>query len=158
VTLWRVATETRAYVAADLSGAGAAAEPGRWNDKGDAMLYAAPTVALATLETAAHVDPAGLPMNKFLVRLTIPAATWAAREELDVAKLSPAWKAIPAGATSVDAGTAWLRSGRSALLLVPSVIVPEERCVLISPAHADSKGITAKVVRPLEYDLLFRTR
>jgi RES domain-containing protein len=120
------------------------------------MLYAAPTVALATLETAAHVNPAGLPMNKFLVRLTVPAATWAAREELDVAKLGPAWKAIPAGATSVNAGSAWLRSGRTALLLVPSVIAPEERCVLVNPAHPDAKGITAAVARAIEYDLLFR--
>jgi RES domain-containing protein len=41
-------------------------------------------------------------------------------------------------------------------LLVPSVIAPEERCVLVNPAHPDAKGITAAVARAIEYDLLFR--
>ena len=154
--LFRVATETRTYSANDLSGGGAAAEPGRWNKKGESVLYTATSVALATLETAAHVNPTGLPLNKFLVQVVVPPKAWRRREVLDINAIGPAWKAVPPGATSERAGSDWLRSLRSALLLVPSVVAPEEYCVLINPAHPDVNDIRAVVLRPMEYDLPFR--
>lgn len=125
---------------------------------GDAVLYAATSVALATLETAAHVDPVGLPLNKFLVRISVPKKVWQRRQALDVSKLGPAWNAIPSGLISEAAGAEWLESGRSALLLVPSVIAPEEWCVLVNPGHLDARLLRAKVVRPLHYERLFRRR
>jgi RES domain-containing protein len=154
--VFRVATETRRCPADDLSGAGAALEPGRWNRKGDPIVYAATSVSLATLETAAHIDAAGLPLNRFLVEIVIPSSTWRRREILDVNAIGPSWKAIPSGAVCERAGSDWLRSLRSALLLVPSVIVPEESCVLINPAHADATGIRAIVRRRMMYNALFR--
>jgi RES domain-containing protein len=56
VILWRIAAETRDHPADDLSGAGAAVRPGRWNEEGQHVVYAAPTLALAVLETAAHLE------------------------------------------------------------------------------------------------------
>ena len=38
------------------------------------------------------------------------------------------------------------------LLVVPSVVVPEEHNVLINPAHPDAKGIAAQKVRKWLYD------
>jgi hypothetical protein len=38
--LWGIATETRTFVAHDLSGKGAAISPGRWNGPGQAVVYA----------------------------------------------------------------------------------------------------------------------
>jgi len=46
---------------------------------------------------------------------------------------------------------------RSPILLVPSVIVPEEFAALINPMHPASAKITAKVIRPFEYNKLFRS-
>jgi RES domain-containing protein len=155
--LWRIATETRTYPADDLSGGGAANNPGRWNDAGVAVLYSAPTIALAVLETAAHIDDAGLPMNRFLIELDVPEDVWDLREELDLSALPVTWCAIPAGSASVKAGSAWLASGRSPILLVPSVVVPEERASLINPAHPQSKRIKARVVRLFDYNRLFRS-
>lgn len=43
------------------------------------------------------------------------------------------------------------------ILLVPSVIVPEEFAALINPLHPMSAKITAKVIRPFEYNKLFRS-
>jgi RES domain-containing protein len=154
--LWRIATETRHYAADDLSGAGAAQHPGRWNEAGQPVLYTAPTIALATLETAAHMDDAGLPLNRFLICIDVPDPVWTARTVMDVAKLPATWAAIPAGQASVQAGANWLRRLSSALLAVPSVIVPEERNVLINPLHPDAKAMTATVVRRFEYNGLFR--
>ena len=156
--LWRIATATRAYGADDLSGTGASLYPGRWNADGEKVVYCALTVSLAVLETAAHIDSAGLPLNRFLVEIDVPLVVWKKRVPLNVSRLDPSWSAIPPGVVSVNAGSAWLRSSRSALLLVPYVIVPEELAVLINPAYPDAVGITAKAIRKYEYDALFRRK
>jgi RES domain-containing protein len=156
VTLWRIAAETRDYKANDLSGRGAAKYPGRWNAHGEHVVYAAATLSLAVLETAAHIDDAGLPLNRFVVQLAVPIATWNARQAMQWSALDPAWCAIPAGRASVEPGSAWYRSATSALLLVPSVIVREEYAVLINATHVDAKGIRARTMRALEYASVFR--
>jgi RES domain-containing protein len=142
--------------AGDLNGAGAAKSPGRWNDDGQHVLYTAPTIAIAVLETAAHVDDSGLPVNRYLVRIEIPDSVWAARVVMDVSKLPMTWAAIPAGRVSVQAGAHQLRSMAPAILEVPSVIVPEEAAALINPLHPDAKRLAAKIVRPFAYNRLFR--
>ena len=154
--LWRIAPETRAYGADDLSGAGAAISPGRWNDTGQRVLYAAPTIAICVLETAAHIDDGGLPLFRYLVELTVPDAVWVVRETLRVADLDVTWAAIPAGRGSVRPGSEWYARRSSALLEVPSVIVPEESAVIINMEHPDAAGITARNVRLFEYNRLFR--
>ena len=154
--LWRIAAETRQYQADDLSGAGAARNPGRWNRPGEQVLYTAPTLSLAVLETAAHIDDAGLPLNRFVVEITLPPETWKRRRTLEPQDLDPAWRSIPAGIASIDAGSAWYKTGASVLLLVPSVIVEEEFCVLINTTHADAKGLSARIIRQFEFNRLFR--
>ncbi len=62
------------------------------------------------------------------------------------------WDAIPEGLVARREGFAWLVSGKTALLAVPSVSVNEEDNVLINPSHADAKRITAAKVRRLVYD------
>lgn len=156
MNLWRIAAETRRYAAQDLGGAGAARFPGRWNDDGQPVVYAAPTIAMAVLETAAHLNDAGLPLNRFLVRIGVPEALWSARTVLAPADLPPTWAAIPAGQASVKVGAAWLRDQPSALLQVPSVIVPEESIVLLNPLHPAARQVSAQVVRPFDYGALFR--
>lgn len=155
--LWRIAAETRKHAASDLSGGGAAANPGRWNDDREPVVYCAPTIAIAVLETAAHVDDSGLPLNRYLIEIDVPDVSWARREQLDAAKLPAAWSAIPAGRASVKIGSEWLSSLRSPILLVPSVIVPEEWASLINPRHPEAAVIGARVVRRFEYNRLFRS-
>lgn len=156
MVLWRIASETRRYGAADLSGAGVAAKPGRWNAIGEPVLYAAPTLAMAVLETAAHIDDAGLPQNRFVVRIDVPDRIWRARTTLGLKALPVTWAAIPAGRASVGRDSQWLREGVSALLEVPSVIAPEESIVVINATHPDTTRLKASVVRPFEYQRLYR--
>ena len=155
--LWRIAAETRKYPATDLSGGGAASSPGRWNNDKEPVVYSAPAIAMAVLETAAHVDDSGLPLNRYLVEIDVPDDVWAKREEIDIAKLPPTWAAIPAGRASVKVGSNWLSSLTSPILMVPSVIVPEEWVSLINPKHSEASRITAKLVRLFEYNRLFRS-
>jgi RES domain-containing protein len=86
----------------------------------------------------------GLPFNRYLVEILIPDVLWAAARRETPTSLPVGWDAEPAGRASIGFGTAWLRSGGSAVLVIPSAIVSEEYCVLVNPAHADSAGISAK--------------
>ena len=155
--LWRIASDSRTYTATDLSGGGAANSPGRWNELGQKVTYASLTLSLAVLETAAHIDDGGLPLNRYIIKIEVPDTVWGLVETLDIATLGPTWSSIPAGHASVTVGAAWIRAAASPLLLVPSVIVPEERAVLINPAHPQSASITASVHRPFHYHSLFRS-
>jgi RES domain-containing protein len=150
--IWRIAADTREYTADDLSGKGAEKTGGRWNQEGSPVVYCASSVALACLETVVHLDLAGLPLNRFLVAIDVPDRIWAAREEWPAEALSVGWSAIPEGKVSVEAGERWLAGLASALLLVPSVIVPEEFNVLVNPRHPAARGITAAKRRPWFFD------
>lgn len=150
--VWRIATDTPSYEADDLTGAGAKATGGRWNSPGVPVVYTSQTRALACLETVVHLNAGGLPLNRTLVRVDIPDAVWAAARQETPATLPVGWDAEPAGRVSIAFGTAWIRSGSSALLIVPSVIVPEELNVLVNPLHPDSAWISATKVRRWLYD------
>ncbi len=152
VALWRIATDSRDYEAHDLSGKGAEKSGGRWNRPGRPLVYSATTIALACLETVVHLNAAGLPLNRFLVRIDVPDDLWAARQVMQARALPVGWSAVPGGKVSLDAGDQWLQSGATALLVVPSVIVPEEFNVLINPQHAHAARIQGEKVRPWFYD------
>jgi RES domain-containing protein len=152
VTIWRIATDTKSYKADDLSGAGAKTTGGRWNAEGDALVYTSETRALACLETLVHLNAGGLPLNRYLVSVTIPDSVWAVARTETPGRLPVGWDADPAGRASIQFGSAWIRSGSSALLRVPSVIVPDEYNVLINPLHPDSGGIIASKIRKWLYD------
>ncbi|MGK5053473.1 RES family NAD+ phosphorylase [Janthinobacterium sp. RB2P8] len=151
--LWRIAVETPAYPASDLSGTGARITGGRWNSKGAPVVYCSTSIALATLETVHYLRGGGLPFNRYLVRMAIPDVVWDARQVLD--PFPGGWDAIPAGLSGKFAGDGWIAAGKTALLLVPSVIVPDEYNVLLNPGHADAVAITASTVRRWSYDPRF---
>lgn len=147
--LWRIGVDARDYLADDLAGEGARKTGGRWNSAGRPVLYASTSIALAVLETVVHLD--GPPFNRYLVEITVPDAVLAKAAALDAAA-HVGWDAIPESRTSVDAGDRWLASQSSALLWVPSVVVPEEWNVLVNPLHADATSISARKVRRFTYD------
>lgn len=159
VKVWRIAAAAREYAATDLSGQGSARSPGRWNEVGIPVVYCAENQALAILETVAHVPAAGLPQNRYLVAVDVPDRVWAEREVLERARADhevPTWDAIPAAGISATFGSTWAREGRSAVLCVPSVIVPDEFCVLLNPALVGAAGITAQVVGRIAYEPVLR--
>ncbi len=150
VAVWRIAVEGPTYAADDLIGTGAKLTGGRWNSKGTPLVYCAANIALATLETVHCLRSGRLPFNRYLVRVDIPTAVWDARLVLD--PLPGGWDAIPAGLTARNAGDVWAASRTSVLLLVPSVIVPDEYNVLINPLHRDASTLSASTIKRWIYD------
>ena len=157
ISLWRIATDSPRYAADDLSGRGALVRGGRWNEKGTPALYTSASIALACLETLVHLGAAGLPLNRYLVRVDVDDPSWAARQSLAPTSLPVGWDAIPHGRVSVEVGQKWLASGASALLAVPSVVIPEEFNILVNPRHADAEKLRATKLRKWLYDGRFRT-
>jgi RES domain-containing protein len=152
VQLWRVASDTLAWSADDLSGKGAAAAGARWNHPGELVSCAATSISLAAWETRAHfAKGAALPWNRLLVRIDVPDAVWAARTVLN-RPMAVGWNAIPEGPVSRNLGSAWLKLAATALMVVPSVIIGEEDNVLINPVHPDKINIKATKVRRFIYD------
>lgn len=156
ITLWRIASTTAEFNADDLSGAGAAKYPGRWNIAGQHVVYAAPSIALAVLETAAHLNDGGLPLNRYVVRIEVPDAEWTQRTIRTREELPGGWDAIPASIVATNIGTAWYDSGASLLLQVPSVIVPREAAIVIHNRHPASGEVRAEVLERFEYNRLLR--
>jgi RES domain-containing protein len=150
VSVWRIAVEVPTYAANDLSGTGAKMTGGRWNSKGTPLVYSSTSIALATLETIHYLRNGALPFNRYLVRIDIPDAVWDTRRLLD--PLPGGWDAIPSGLSGRAAGDAWSAARVSALLQVPSVIVPDEYNVLINPQHPDAAAIVATTLKRWIYD------
>lgn len=154
--VWRIATENRSYLATDLSGNSAANSPGRWNDEGLPVVYAASTSSLAMLETTAHVAHYNLPQLKFLINILIPELDWKKREILTASDLPIGWNSIPHNDSTVNIGSIWLLGQSSLILCVPSAIAPEETVVLINPMHPRANKLKAKKIRPVDYKTVFR--
>jgi RES domain-containing protein len=134
---------TRAHPLWD--GRGAAMFGGRWNPVGVAVIYASGSLALAMLERLVQRRNLG---GTLLVEALVP-------DDLPIEDLMAAppanWRAL-GSPEAAAAGGAWAAAGRSALLRVPSALVPREANYLVNPAHPESRRITVGAPEPLEWD------
>jgi RES domain-containing protein len=136
---WRIVKEKHAQSA--FSGEGARIFEGRWNSAGVRMVYCSEHLSLATLEILVHTQPVTI-RGKFRVfRVSWDEAIMSA---IDLRKLPKGWNAQPPGLISKKIGDEWVHSGRSAVLVVPSVIVPPEKTFLLNPKHRDFGKIKIK--------------
>ena len=111
---------------------------GRWNSRGVPVVYTAGSLALASIETVVN-----LPSPKFLesfVRIPVRFKSTLV-EELPTAELPLDWQSSPISPVNRDIGDRWVKEQRSAVLKVPSAVVPEEFNFLLNPAHPAFKKI-----------------
>ncbi len=149
-SVFRIASTSPSYNYDDMTGKGAEMSGGRWNRKGVPVVYTASSVALAALETIVHTDTGAWPLNRYVLEIAISDEIWAAAEDIEKLGTLPAvWDAQPAPKETLDFGDAWIASQRSALLVVPSVIVPQEANILINPRHPDAGRI--KIIKTTKF-------
>ena len=116
------------------------------------MLYCGATASLCALEALAH--SAMLPNDMIVVQARIPNSV--SMQTVEESDLPRNWtKPIPSKKTQ-DLGTDWVRSGATAVLSVPSVIIPSERNYLLNPAHPDFVRIRFFPPRPFKFDRRLR--
>lgn len=115
-----------------FNGEGARLYGGRWNFKGTSMVYTSASPSLAMLEILVHVEPMLLKRDLFRFRLELPDR---GIETLDTGELPAGWREHPPVNRTRALGSEWVKSRRSLGLAVPSALVPEERNILLNPAH-----------------------
>lgn len=135
--LWRLCRKRIAKK--PLDGAGGLHASGRWHSAPRRIVYASESLALASLELLVHVD-SDLPPND-LMALEIDVPQGVSMLTLSPSELPRGWRRYPAPAVLQELGNAWLDATRSALLRVPSVLVPSEFNYLVNPEHPDAREI-----------------
>jgi RES domain-containing protein len=129
-------------------GLGASLYGGRWNHKGTPVIYTSGTVALCALVVLVNADE--LAGDYFVTTIEVPAYIAIATISLD--ELPPTRNARAPTDVTRDLGTAWATALVTAVLSVPSVVIPRERNYLLNPAHPDFARIQFGNPEPFYFD------
>ena len=103
-------------------------------------VYTAAHLSLAVLEMLVHV-PAEEDLPTDLVAIPADVPDGLGVEHISVDDLPPDWRRAPAPAVLAERGTAWLTAARTAVLAVPSAVIPSELNYILNPRHPDFRRI-----------------
>ena len=150
--IWRIVTARHAA----FDGEGCRRYGSRWTPRGLPAVFASATLSLAVLERFVHTDPDLEPPDLVAVPVDIPAAVVV--ESIAPADLPHDWRSYPAPPALARIGERWLRDGRTAVLTVPSVVIPIERNYILNPAHAQFARLIPGPAEPFTFDPRMWTR
>lgn len=146
-TIWRL-LKTR-FASSAFDGEGARLYGGRWSSPGTRVAYASNSASLAILEVLVHLDASQMLSSYSLIAASVPDELI---QELPPRALPSNWRVYPAPAETAMIGDAWVRSGSSVVLRVPSVLVDAEYNFLVNPAHADFSKVVVGDAVPYVFD------
>lgn len=144
LTVWRITKRKHAKTA--FSGESARLYGGRWNSPGVAVIYTAQSQSLAALEMLVHLDSSDL-LDKYVVFAVQVEESLV--EQVEASKLPRDWRADPPPPELRVIGDNWVAAGTSAVLAVPSALVPDESNFLINPRHRDFSKL--RIGEPLAF-------
>jgi RES domain-containing protein len=147
IRAWRLCRQRHA--SAPLAGEGARRVGGRWSPRGTPIAYCASSLSLAVLECLVHFDLSEAPTDYVAIPMDLPNALI---ERVDPKRLPSNWRQTPAPPGLARIGGDWARAGRTAVLEVPSAIIPDEPNFLVNPAHAAVARIRVGASRPFHFD------
>jgi RES domain-containing protein len=102
----------------------ASGNPARWNSKDVKAIYTSSSRSLACLENIVHRNSHGLNKQFSTILIDIPGNL--KMERIDKKALRPDWHDFHSLPYTQKLGDKWIADGKSAILQVPSVIIPEE--------------------------------
>jgi RES domain-containing protein len=137
------------HAATAFDGEGARLHGGRWNSPGIALVYTSESPALAALELLVGLREAAFLGGYSLLSIELPDAAIA---DLDRSLLPPDWRSYPAPAELARLGDAWVLAGSSLALRVPSVVIEQERNLLVNPRHPDFGSVVIGSAIPFRFD------
>lgn len=148
--------EREKYLKTTLSGIGASMTKGyRWNSFNTKLVYTAESRALATLEVSVHLDLSeDLPSDRYYVEIEIPDDIIIL--EVNIEDLPADWDSKPPTITTQTIGDDFVLENESAVLKVPSSIVPQEYNYLINPNHPDLTKIRVISETLMTFDSRFK--
>lgn len=131
--VWRIIPKL--HLSRAFDGEGARRFGGRWNRLGTRVVYTSATLSLATLEFFVNLDRDTEPDQLVALSADIPDDVHI--DYMKMSSLPKNWRSYPVPEEVQDLGTAWVASGSTAVLAVPSAVIPDERNYLLNPAHPD---------------------
>ena len=134
---WRLVHQK--YVHSAFSGEGARLVGGRWNSEGNSVVYTAGSLSLALLEIIVHLEFKEALKRYKAIPTEIPEVLL---QSIDPSKLLDGWSGSPPQSSTQFIGNCWAEGLTSAVLKVPSAIVPHEFNYLLNPAHPEFNQIT----------------
>jgi len=146
VRVWRIASAAHAT----FDGEGARRYGSRWTPRGLPSVFTSATLSLAALERFVNTDADLEPVD--LVAIAVDIETNIAIVTVTLADLRADWRKYPAPPALARIGERWLRESKSAVLSVPSVVVPTERNFILNPTHADFVRLTISPSEPFSFD------
>ena len=138
----------RRHVKQAFTGEGAKLAGGRWNSPGKRAVYLSSTLSLAAMETFVHLGDDAARLHYVYFQIEIPDSV----AIVSLAIRPRGWRQEPPSPASQHAGDRWLLANRSALLEVPSAIIPTETNLILNPAHADAGKLRIGTPRPFQFD------
>ena len=134
---WRIAKKK--YAASAFDGEGSRRKGGRWTPKGFPAVYTAQTESLAALEQFVQLGDEGRNIQFICFMVEIPEKMRI--EEIDMRSLPADWKDTPAPDSLRAYGADWLVRNITAVLKVPSALIPSECNYILNPIHRDFQKI-----------------
>jgi RES domain-containing protein len=114
------------------------------------VVYTSGALSLAALELFVHVDSDLVPAGWIATAADLPENLTV--ETVELAKLPRDWRSYPAPEALKDIATAWINKSLTAVLAVPSAVIPNERNYLLNPRHPDFRRIRIQSAIPFEFD------
>lgn len=115
------------------------------------MVYTSEHLSLAALELLVHLGVEEEPPG--LVAIWADIKEEALGQQLLPGDLPADWRRVTGHLELAQRGDDWFRSHTSPVLSVPSVVVPEERNILLNPEHPDFGAlITIGEARSFTFD------
>jgi RES domain-containing protein len=148
IRAWRIAKARHQGEA--FSGAGGLLSTGRWHAKGDRVVYAASSLALAALEVFVHLNRVHTKIRWVVFEVGIPDTTPVVA--VRPGTLPRTWRREPPLAATMRIGTQWLRDARTAVMRTPSAIIPTECNYLLNPSHSDFRRLRISTAAPFSFD------
>ncbi len=148
VVAWRIVKRKFARYA--FTGEGARRFGGRWNSPGIPVVYTAQSQALAALEILVNMESAELLEHYVVIEVVINSSLIA---KVETSTLPRNWRSDPPPAKVRQFGDRWIVRGDSAVLQVPSSVIPAESNFLINPRHSDFHKIRIGKPMTFKFDL-----
>lgn len=148
LSLWRIVKAK--HVAAAFDGEGARRYGGRWNPRGTPLVYLGGTLSLAALETFVHLAPEDARLALVAIEVVVPDSVKIT--EFSAKTLPPDWRNEPPPHATQAIGQDWIKRNETALLRVPSIIVPREFNYLLNPNHATFAKLKIQSPVPFGFD------
>jgi RES domain-containing protein len=146
ITLWRLDRDRWVQNDSCLSRQGASDYSARWNKQGEKVVYTAANISLAFLEIFVHLaldrrssspqNPSNTQVesSRRIIQLYLDDLEY---ETIEPDRLPDNWREASAYPQLQELGSEWWQAGKTAVLKVPSAIVPNEFNYVINPDHRD---------------------